>query len=77
MERPLTRNQQAAGIDARSLARPGFRLLAITPPWGSVDPGLVEAWRGAEAVGLAVGAVHDQAGRRVATATQECLMAYV
>lgn len=27
--------------------------------------------------GLAVGAVHDQAGRRVATATQECLMAYV
>lgn len=54
MERPLTRNQQASRIAARSLARPGFRLLAITPPWGSVDPGLVEAWRGAEAVGLAV-----------------------
>lgn len=33
---------------------PGFRLLAITPPSGAVDPGVIEAWRGAEAVGLAV-----------------------
>jgi thiamine monophosphate synthase len=33
---------------------PGFRLLAITPPTGPVDPGLVEAWRAAGPVGLAV-----------------------
>jgi len=42
---------------ASELARgraPGFRLLAITPPTGPVDPGLVDAWRGAAAVGLAV-----------------------
>lgn len=32
----------------------GFRLLAITPPAGAVDPGVVEAWREAGAVGLAV-----------------------
>jgi thiamine monophosphate synthase len=33
---------------------PGFRLLAITPPAGPVDPAVVEAWRGAASVGLAV-----------------------
>jgi thiamine monophosphate synthase len=33
---------------------PRFRLLAITPPSGPVDPGLLEAWRAAETVGLAV-----------------------
>lgn len=33
---------------------PGFRLLAITPPAGPVDPGLVAAWREADSVGLAV-----------------------
>lgn len=33
---------------------PRFRLLAITPPSRPVDPGLVEAWRAAETVGLAV-----------------------
>lgn len=33
----------------------GFRLLAITPPTGSVDPALVEVWRvAAQTVGLAV-----------------------
>lgn len=35
-------------------ARLGFRLLAITPPAGPVDPALVEAWRGAAEVGLGV-----------------------
>ncbi|MCB9713551.1 MAG: thiamine phosphate synthase [Myxococcales bacterium] len=33
---------------------PGFRLLAITPPVGAIEPGVVEAWAGANAVGLAV-----------------------
>lgn len=33
---------------------PGFRLLAITPPAGPVDPALVQAWQGAASVGLAV-----------------------
>jgi thiamine monophosphate synthase len=33
---------------------PGFRLLAITPPVGPVDPALVDAWRGAAVVGLGV-----------------------
>ncbi|MEM7154880.1 MAG: thiamine phosphate synthase [Myxococcota bacterium] len=37
-----------------SAGRPGFRLLAITPPHGAVDEGLVEAWAPARAVGLAV-----------------------
>lgn len=32
----------------------GFRLLAITPPAGAADPGIVRAWRGASTVGLAV-----------------------
>lgn len=32
----------------------GFRLLAITPPVGEVDPGLVRAWEAARSVGLAV-----------------------
>jgi len=34
--------------------RPGFRLLAITPPAGPVDAGLVGAWSAGRAVGLAV-----------------------
>jgi thiamine-phosphate pyrophosphorylase len=34
--------------------RPGFRLLAITPPEGPVDPAIVQAWHGAAAVGVAV-----------------------
>jgi thiamine monophosphate synthase len=40
----------------RALARElGFRLLAITPPDGPVDPAIVAAWRdGAAAVGVAV-----------------------
>lgn len=33
---------------------PPFRLLAITPPTGPVDPSIVEAWRDARALGLAV-----------------------
>ncbi len=32
----------------------GFRLLAITPPQGEVDPSILRAWRGASVVGLAV-----------------------
>ncbi|MCH9685536.1 MAG: thiamine phosphate synthase [Deltaproteobacteria bacterium] len=32
----------------------GFRLLAITPPTGAIDPATVAAWSGAKSVGLAV-----------------------
>jgi thiamine monophosphate synthase len=43
-----------SGHDQGASEEPSFRLLAITPPIGPVDPGLVDAWQGAEAVGLAV-----------------------
>lgn len=33
---------------------PAFRLLAITPPTGPVEPSMVEAWRDARTAGLAV-----------------------
>ena len=41
-------------VDAMRSDGPEFRLLAITPPTGMVDPAVVEAWAGARSVGLAV-----------------------
>lgn len=47
--------EPAAGSEREQGAQAAaFRLLAITPPSGAVDPGVLEAWRDAGAVGLAV-----------------------